>query len=129
MKNNNFTISYKINPTDFPQASTSLELKKHNNNWVLKGVYGMYSENEVNRIISEDEVQAVITKLEHSKLPVLPSEIVGCDGAFQEIKLARGVGHIIYRWWDDELEGYKVLDKLVDTLLEWGRIDYGKCKM
>jgi len=119
--NKHISITLNIDPTDFPQSKTHLVLKHRDDNWVLNGKYGLYNENVVDTVVSNDVVNRAMSRLSGHKVPVIPASfITGCDGSTTTLKFKTDKDSHAFSWWYGD--GYEVLDTFAEKMLEWENV-------
>ena len=73
---------------------------------------------EVKRCIPASEIQPLLDRLITLRLPIVPEEIMGCDGDFTELKLGNSFTGVKLNWWSALPEGWEELDEITQALID-----------
>lgn len=107
-----------------PRDDYQISLVLQENTYVLRGKIIRVDFSSPNKRISRKSVRVtrewadgILNELRKATIPLLPPEMMGCDGAFYSMSVGSIFGGATYEWWCEPPKGWEVLPKVAGQII------------
>jgi hypothetical protein len=77
----------------------------------------------VKKEMTASDVDGIMKDLSTIHIQAFPDHRMGCDGGFTELVVGGYSGKSHFRWWSSAPDGWKVLDDIVEKVIQSSGID------
>ena len=67
--------------------------------------------------VTREWADGIFDELRNATVPLLPQEVMGCDGAFYSMSVGSLFGGATYKWWCKPPDGWEVLPKVAGQII------------
>ena len=68
--------------------------------------------------VSKEWATGILNELRSTKIPLMPQEMAGCDGAFYSMSVGSCFGGATYCWWSQPPTDWEILPKVTRQIID-----------
>ena len=68
--------------------------------------------------VTPEWANGIIDELRKATIPLMPQEMMGCDGTFYSMSVGSPYGGASYTWWSCPPDGWGILPKVTEQIID-----------